>query len=175
MMGYECYSITGKTVPYDEESLHEWNIIRLNGNWYWVDTTWDEVYDENGEEIGVSKDYLLIDDEMLYIDHEPECDFDLPLCEDKSLFCLDDAGAYFDTYDINQIESKMKEWISKGYQEFHFKFLLKEDAQKLYDYIENEGFFNFYERNISSYYDLYISYSYNEDGHIVALYWNDLY
>lgn len=175
MMGYECYSITGKVVPYDDESLHEWNIIRLNDNWYWVDTTWDEVYDGNGKEIGVSNDYLFLDDEILLIDHKPDEYFDLPACEDKSLFYLNDAGAYFNTYDVKQIEKKMKEWISKRYHEFHFRFSSKEDAQKLYDYIENEKFFDFYEKNISDHYNLYLGYSYSEDNYLVILDWKDVY
>lgn len=175
MMGYECYSITGKVVPYDDESLHKWNIIRLNDNWYWIDTTWDEVYDGNGKEIGVSNDYLFLDDEILLIDHKPDEYFDLPACEDKSLFYLNDAGAYFDTYDVKQIEKKMKEWISKRYHEFRFRFSSKEDAQKLYDYIENEEFFDFYEKNISDHYNLYLGYSYSEDNYLVILDWKDVY
>ena len=175
MMGYECYSIIGKAMPYDDKSLHEWNIIHLNGNWYWIDTTWDELYDENGEEIGVRNDYLFIDDEILFIDHKPDSEFDLPLCEDKSLLYLNDAGAYFDAYEESEIENKMREWISKGYHNFHLRFLSKDDAQKFYDYIENGKFFSFYERYISRYYDLSINYGYSEDSHIVTLNWKDLY
>lgn len=175
MMGYECYSITGKTVPYDKETLHEWNIIHLNDNWYWIDTTWDELCDENGNEIGVSNNYLFVDDEILFIDHKPESDFNLPLCKDKSLVYLDDAGAYFDTYEVSEIEKKMKEWISKGYHDFHLRFLSKDDAEKFCDYIENGKFFTFYQRYISYYYDLRINYGYSEDSHIVTLNWKNLY
>lgn len=175
MMGYECYSISGKTAPYEESAFHEWNLIHMKDNWYWIDTTWDEQYDEDGNEIGVNKDYLFLDDEILFIDHKPECDFNLPQCKDKSLYYLNEAGVYFDTYDEDLIEGKMKEWISKRYHEFHFKFLSKEDVEEFYDYVDNGKFFDFYEKKISNYYDLHVNYSYNIDTHLVLLYWKDLY
>ena len=35
--GLECYEVGGKTT----KELHAWNKVKVNGYWFWVDTTWD--------------------------------------------------------------------------------------------------------------------------------------
>jgi transglutaminase/protease-like cytokinesis protein 3 len=57
---------------------HAWNMVKLDGNWYHVDTTWDDpVPDKEGT---VQYNYFLITDEVLEEDHDwirsdyPDCD-----------------------------------------------------------------------------------------------------
>lgn len=38
--GIECYSISGKT--YGSENGHMWNVVKVNGYYYYLDVTWDE-------------------------------------------------------------------------------------------------------------------------------------
>lgn len=43
--GIDCAIVTSEE--------HEWNIIRLNGCWYYVDLTWDDLSDEDAEYFGI--------------------------------------------------------------------------------------------------------------------------
>ena len=58
--GVKCYTITGarNTEP------HMWNIVKVNGNWYHVDTTWDAA--------GFLQryDYLNLSDELIKKNHK---------------------------------------------------------------------------------------------------------
>lgn len=172
-MGYECYSIEGTTYPFDFSTLHEWNLIKLNENWYWIDTTWDEVYDENGNEIGVSEDYLFVDDQILFIDHIPHNDFKLPSCDDKSLYFKTDAGMFVEKFDKNEIELRMKKWIKNGYHTFKFKLLNSNDSKEFDAYFNNGDFFEFYKNEIREYYDLSISWGYDDIYHFQSFEWHD--
>ncbi|MCI8916667.1 MAG: DUF4358 domain-containing protein [Oscillospiraceae bacterium] len=40
LSGVECITVVG--AAYDSTGDHAWNMVRLNGNWYCVDVTWDE-------------------------------------------------------------------------------------------------------------------------------------
>lgn len=44
--GIQCRSVTGTTDDADGTSRHAWNLVSCNGKWYYVDTTWDDVYKE---------------------------------------------------------------------------------------------------------------------------------
>lgn len=44
--GIDCAIVTSEE--------HEWNIIRLNGSWYYVDLTWDDLSREDAEYFGIS-------------------------------------------------------------------------------------------------------------------------
>lgn len=39
MVGIECITVTG--AAYQNVENHAWNMVKLNGNWYCVDSTWD--------------------------------------------------------------------------------------------------------------------------------------
>lgn len=44
MAGVECITVVGAAS--DSQEDHGWNMVRLNGNWYCVDVTWDANYRE---------------------------------------------------------------------------------------------------------------------------------
>lgn len=50
-----------------QSGLHMWNAVQLDGDWYWVDCTWDD-WDED-EDLGDVFYYLNITDETLSADH----------------------------------------------------------------------------------------------------------
>lgn len=63
LSGVECITIIGASQSSQEE--HAWNMVRLNGQWYCVDATWDSNYRENGATDGwewyffnVTSDYM---------------------------------------------------------------------------------------------------------------------
>lgn len=40
MLGIECITVNG--TAYDDVTQHAWNMVRLDGEWYCVDITWDD-------------------------------------------------------------------------------------------------------------------------------------
>lgn len=61
-VGIECEIITGVA----NGGGHAWNAVKLDGNWYYVDTTWDDPIDDP-EYVGFN--YFLIGSEKLEKDH----------------------------------------------------------------------------------------------------------
>ena len=71
MTGVECITVVGAAFVSQED--HGWNMVRLNGNWYCVDVTWDANYREQGYTRGREKDWLyfnITSDEMAATDHQ---------------------------------------------------------------------------------------------------------
>ncbi|MFD2115409.1 transglutaminase domain-containing protein [Paenibacillus yanchengensis] len=48
-----------------ESGLHSWNMVKLDGHWYHIDTTWDDPVGGTG----ISYKYYLVTDEQLQKDH----------------------------------------------------------------------------------------------------------
>ena len=55
MAGVECITVVGAAHLSTED--HGWNMVRLNGNWYCVDVTWDSNNRENGYSWGRESDW----------------------------------------------------------------------------------------------------------------------
>ena len=104
-LGIESGVCTGEadSVP------HAWNYVKVNGEYYWIDVTWDDPQSEDEEkesEIGIRHTYFLINNKMMfrgdrYVDDEyadiiPEC-----TCLDENYYVK--KGALFDDYSIEKI------------------------------------------------------------------------
>lgn len=133
-MGVFCTYITGKT---SGNQNHAWNLVRCDGDYYYVDTTWgDPVFQEEENEIGY--DYMCCDDTQLFATHIPDEDVPLPKCEkmDRNYYVMN--GTYFTEYDSEKILQQMNETIESKGNPSVFKFAnasIYEQAQK--DIFEN--------------------------------------
>ncbi|WP_427108675.1 transglutaminase domain-containing protein [Lysinibacillus xylanilyticus] len=52
---------------YSDNQLHAWNLVHVNGDWYHVDTTWNDINPD--EPYAISYAYFLVNDEKLSEDH----------------------------------------------------------------------------------------------------------
>lgn len=75
-LGIEVQYVTG----YAGES-HAWNLVKLNGNWYHLDTTWNDPI-SSGKDI-LSYKYFLISDESIAEDHIIDDRIPYPKATDK--------------------------------------------------------------------------------------------
>lgn len=66
--GVECLSVYGKV---EETEYHQWNIIKLDGNYFHVDPTWGKVLLIRSEQF-VNYDYLNLSDKQIGKTHTPE-------------------------------------------------------------------------------------------------------
>lgn len=71
LAGVECITVTG--AAFNSQEDHGWNMVRLNGNWYCVDVTWDANYREYGTTRGRERDWIyfnITSDMMARTDHQ---------------------------------------------------------------------------------------------------------
>ncbi len=52
---------------YSDNELHAWNLVNVNGDWYHIDTTWNDINPD--EPYAIAYAYFLVNDEKLSEDH----------------------------------------------------------------------------------------------------------
>lgn len=80
----KCIVVLGKADPagrFDGDTYHAWNLVKVGGQSYHVDPTWDNMY-ENGLQ-HISYDYFNVTTEDILRDHRPMAE--LPQCRDTDL------------------------------------------------------------------------------------------
>lgn len=120
---------------------HAWNLVRLDGAYYYVDVTWgDASYQiEEGDEAqvfpGVNYDYLCVTTQMLEITHEINSILPMPYCvETKDNYYVRE-NACFDTFDVEALSALFDAGAD---EEGHYVvFRCTSDAiyQAYYDYL----------------------------------------
>ena len=71
LAGVECITVAGASNASQED--HGWNMVRLDGNWYCVDATWDANYREYGVTRGREREWVFFNitsDKMAATDHQ---------------------------------------------------------------------------------------------------------
>lgn len=64
--GIPCTFIAGEA----NEGRHAWNLVYLDGSYYWIDPTWGEtIYADGMESDNIKYDYFLVSDEVLFKSH----------------------------------------------------------------------------------------------------------
>lgn len=109
--GIECITVYGSN---STGALHAWNIVKLEGNWYHVDTCWDDpILDPVNEDFCRYYYFLGTDEDMLGTSHTLDEQYtDFPECTDSNsyfrregLYCEDaeDAGDMLMHHSAGQI------------------------------------------------------------------------
>ena len=80
----------------DSEGPHMWNAVNINGDYYYLDCTWDDPVNKNGEEVVVYS-YFNLSDEMIASTHSNfSLDFE---CNATAENYYIKTGTYFESYD----------------------------------------------------------------------------
>ena len=107
MLGVESKIILGTSLL--DYQKHVWNVIKLDdGNWYYVDLTWDETIPE--VEGKVNYDYFNIPEYMLLKDHEVEAWQQLEPAESLEYFYYKDKLAH----NGDEVTEIIKKQLSEG-------------------------------------------------------------
>lgn len=72
-MGFDCTCVIG----YAGSVPHMWNMVKLDGQWYHVDVTWDDPVRSDGKQV-LRDTYFLISDEQIEADHTVDMPFAIP-------------------------------------------------------------------------------------------------
>jgi hypothetical protein len=155
-MGVECALVQGKVLETGEG--HAWNLVRSNGSYYYVDTTWGDISyqsaelqedEQSGELPQISYDYLCITTEQLLRTHVPEEMFALPECTaDQDNYYVRE-GALFTEYDREQMARLVDERLEQGRNDFSLRCADENcyqimceallDRQEIFDYLSGSG------------------------------------
>lgn len=126
-IGIESKILTG----WAKGTTHAWNVVKLDGNWYHVDTTFDDPLPEHGEVYqspydNLRYDYFLVTDQQILLDHTIEGES--PTCNSEDYMYREKQ--YQTPYEIinsiSSIPASFVDYYSKGYDTVTFYF--KESA-----------------------------------------------
>ena len=151
-LGIECTTISGKAGG----ETHAWNLIRLEGQYYYVDTTWGDSNfsdpDENRSDINYL--FLCMTTEDLEKTHESDMEMPLPDCTATACNYYVQAGLLFDEFSPEVIGRLIREGQEQGESSVTFRFSGEDAYRQAKKYlIEENGVFTFCEGENVSYRD----------------------
>lgn len=120
LSGVECLRVSGYDA-YTGDS-HEWNCVKLAGDYYYVDVTWDDPMHPDGGEESLAHDYFCITTSELLETHIIENGQEEPHCTATSYDYYKMRGLYYDTYSYAQIRDAFDQLIAQGMTELSAKF-----------------------------------------------------
>ncbi len=113
-LGIPCTVVAGST----HDQPHAWNIVQLDGNYYYMDTTWGNsayLNTESQESQFVNYNFLCMTDEELKINHQLNMPFELPECNSIENNYYVREGRYFETFDPEAMGQIFQEaWENKS-------------------------------------------------------------
>jgi len=128
---------------------HAWNLVRVDGEYYYVDSTWgDASYLSAGEESytypEVNYDYLCVTTEQLCRTHRIDNVVPMPECTSMKANYYVLEGAFFEAYE----EEEVAGFLSRAQEKGLATVTLKCSAEPVYDVlfeelITNQKVFNY--------------------------------
>ena len=135
-LGFE----SGRTRGEADGELHEWNYIKLDNEYYFIDVTWDDPLVENSAENRKSYDYFLITQDELFETHKLEEGEKAPECKGTKYNYYVYNGIYLQKYTYKDYRNIYK---AKNQRSLTVKFANKTECDKaLRDLITKKRIFN---------------------------------
>lgn len=142
--GIECSEAAGhvtKNGTNDKNGgAHAWNIIRIDGEYYYMDSTWDDdsntIQTVKHEDFGY--DYFCItSEELLRTRRSDLCPVDMPICSAVSANYYYHNDLILTKFDLEVLKTLIKNNVKAGADRFAFKCrsmsVYKETIEKLFD------------------------------------------
>lgn len=107
-LGVECTLVLGTV---EDGKGHAWNLVKVDGNYYYVDATWGDASYQMGEADtaagfampAINYDYLNITTEELLRTHVVGGDVPMPLCTAREANYYVREGAWFEAFDSERL------------------------------------------------------------------------
>ena len=115
---------------------HAWNVIRIDGQYYHLDATFDNTLSRDGT---VRYDYVNLSDKQIFRDHEPVI-WKVPACSDNDHFYYKEKKISWTTLD--EVRNRTKQAVKKGkVLLFHWRggYLTKEIMEELLQIFDQEA------------------------------------
>lgn len=118
-LGVECTLVLGKV---DTGEGHAWNLVKVDGEYYYVDTTWGDVsYQSEGEQPAlpagpaINYDYLNVTTREILRTHSIGGEVPMPECVATGANYYVREGALFSSYDREQMEELFLRGVQEGW------------------------------------------------------------
>lgn len=144
-VGVECIYVTGVATNSEGKTEdHAWNIVKCDGDYCYVDTTWGDQTDQNGVELegtdNINYDYLCCSEATLSKSHVIEGDYDYPDCSTEKWNYYILNNMYYKEFNTQEIVENMKKDIGNKENLSVFKFENQSDYQQLVRILTNSIF-----------------------------------
>lgn len=140
-LGVESGRISGNT-PEGSATGHQWNYVKVDGEYYYIDLTWDDPVQEDGSNVK-RYTYFLVGEKELEITHifgENAKKFG---CNNTKYNYYVQQGLYVESYDYNKVVDIISNNFSDG--EVEIKFASAEDLKKATkELFDNKKIWNIY-------------------------------
>ncbi len=103
---------------------HAWNIVKIDGDYYYIDTTWDDSSNtvQSVKNTDRGFDYFCITTEEILRTRDTElCPVAMPLCDSVKANYFYHNDFVIDSYDINKIKEIAKTAANRNCEAFSFK------------------------------------------------------
>lgn len=123
-LGIESAIISGTA----DGGQHAWNLVRLDGDYYYIDTTWGNAsYGWEGDETAekahaVNYSYFAVTTEELLRTHTPDDAIRLPECTATADNYFVRENLYFDTWDEDAVGAVFSDAYEQGKEDVSIKF-----------------------------------------------------
>ena len=124
-LGVNCTLVQGSV---KEGEGHAWNMAQIDGEYYYLDTTWGDASfqmvnpeSSNVKIPDISYDYLCVTTADLLKTHTIDSIVEMPECVAVAANYYVREGCYFSAYDEAQISSLIQKAVSEGREEIYFK------------------------------------------------------
>lgn len=143
--GIDCTYIEGHGKKGDSEVRHAWNMLYLEGDYYYMDATWGDKVDHLTHACDA---YFLMDSEEMLQNYEPESMYEKTKDTSKKWYV--ENGSYFTKWDAAQIKALWKKAASKKQMYIEMKCtpevfveIVKriEEKGEMYEILRQEGIF----------------------------------
>ena len=164
--GIECTQVTGTT---EKDELHAWNLIKLEGNYYYLDTTWDDHSNTDPEKntsVDVTYNYFCVTTEELLKDHTPDSTINLPECTATKCNYYYRSGKILPVYSFEKVRSLVRKSVLDGDYTISIKCTDENEYSRLIkELIDEKRFFDIIQYlNLNSETRVSSSYSYVSDS-----------
>lgn len=120
---------------------HAWNLVKLDGEYYYIDTTWGNAT-YSGENIGldsfVNYNYFAVTTEELQKTHQPNDDIIIPVCQAVRDNYYVHENLYFDSWDADAVGEVYKTAYEQGKGFCSVKFASRELYEQAFSYLITE-------------------------------------
>lgn len=103
-LGIECVQVEGK----GNDLNHAWNLVKLDGEYYYADLTWDDPIPKEGEEEQLLHTYCFVTSEQFDKDHTADMKVFLPTATATKDNYFVRSGLYLDTYSYDGAKAIIK-------------------------------------------------------------------
>ncbi len=151
-LNVECALVLG-TVHTGEG--HAWNLVKIDGSYYYVDTTWGDASYQSEEEDGdlaaipdINYDYLNVTTQELLRTHVPDDRLPLPVCTDTAANYYVREGALFTEYDREQMAALFDRALGQGRNDVTVKCADEACYEEIVSaLIEDQEIFQYFDRH----------------------------